>query len=81
MRMPGVTAKGPPQAAPLPAGALRSRSLRALAAPTPGQALAGIFERNGLRAGDKVAVERISEYEYQILPLCSDHSHAAKQRL
>jgi hypothetical protein len=27
------------------------------------------FERNGLHAGDKVAVERVSDYEYRILPV------------
>src|SRR5579875_445144 len=27
------------------------------------------FQRHGLRAGDKVAIQRVSEYEYRILPV------------
>lgn len=32
------------------------------------------FERHGLRAGDKVAIERISTYEYRIAPVRSEQN-------
>jgi hypothetical protein len=35
------------------------------------------FERHGLRAGDKVAIERTAEYDYLILPIPSPRTGAA----
>ncbi len=35
----------------------------------PGRAWKDFFERHGLRAGDKVAIERISAYEYRVVPI------------
>jgi hypothetical protein len=34
-----------------------------------GRAWQDFFERHGLRAGDKVAIERISAYEYRVVPI------------
>jgi hypothetical protein len=34
-----------------------------------GRAWQDFFERHGLRAGDKVAIERISAYEYRVVPV------------
>ena len=39
--------------------------------PDPGKPWQKFFERHDLRAGDKVAIERISAYEYRVVPIRS----------